>query len=580
MLRAPFVLLLNLLGMIRWAVGRAIYLIARAFEKRRRYVKLELDGGYPFGHPRGLSRYFRTQATFFDLREDIKMLRRDPDVDGVVIRTGQTSLGPARDAQLVAMLDDLRESGKHVVAHADMVQTRHYLEATAADDIVITPAGRLYTFGPRFEQYFLADAFERHGIHAQFIHIGQFKVSANMFVQPSMPDPQREMLGSIREGLEQKWLTRVAERRRMPRENARKLFDRAPVDIRTARTEGLIDGEVFDGDLDRWVPNPGEHRHLPSREPDRADVVVLKSSDWKSSRPRPFRWRPLLRKRRHFALVDLSGFIVMPGMTFPGSSVVIDPDEVIPVLRSLAQNRRVPGVILHINSQGGSALASDMIWKAIRDLSRRKPVVAYCTDVAASGGYYLAVGADRIVCHPETVTGSIGVITGKFSAGDAAGRFGVNTQALSGDDGSELLSLVEPLGERVLQNLEADSRSFYRRFLQRVGQARHIKPRRLHRYARGRVYLGEQAIERDLVDDLGGFEAAVEHLRQICAEEDIAVPDDVEVKFVAHRKQSLKDAFTRNAVHAAGLHAVLEPLAVAALLRRDPTLALLPWRLV
>lgn len=579
MLRAPFVLLANLFGMVRWAIGRAIYVVVRAFEKRRRYVRLELRGDYPFGHPRGIARYFRSQATFLDLREDIKMLREDPDVDGVVIRAGKASLGSARNAELVEMLDSLRDAGKHVVAHADMMQTGDYLQTTAADDIVVSPAGRLYTFGPRFEQYFLADAFARHGIDAQFIHIGEFKAAANRFVRADMPSAQRHMLGSIRQGLEDRWIDRVSTRRRLTRPQARGLFDRAPLDVRTACSQGLVDADGFDEDLDRYLHNPGEHRHLPTTEPSNDDIVVLDESEWKSARPTPFRWRRLLGKRRHFAVVDLSGMIVMPGMKLPGASVVVDPDDVVPVLRSLGKNRRVPGVILHINSPGGSALASDIIWKAIRDLSRKKPVVAYCTDVAASGGYYLAVAADRIVCHPETITGSIGVITGKFSAGEAASRFGVQSEALSGDDGSEFLSLLRPLGDRVLENLQEDTRSFYRRFLQRVGQARHIPPRRLHRFGRGRVYLGDQALERQLVDDLGGLESAVEHLRQICLEEDIPFPADIDLKFVAHRKQSLKDAFTKNAVQASGLHGVLEPLSIAALLRHDPTLALLPWRL-
>jgi len=269
---------------------------------------------------------------------------------------------------------------------------------------------------------------------------------------------------------------------------------------------------------------------------------------------------------------------VMPGMTFPGASVVIDPDEVIPVLRKIRDDRRVSGLLLHINSGGGSAVASDMIWKAIEDVRARKPVVAYCSDVVGSGGYYLAVGADRIVCRPETIVGSIGVITGKFSGGDAARRHGVTTEAVYDEQSAAFTSMFEPLGERVLQNVQRDTRWFYRRFLQRVGQARDIPKRRLHRYARGRVYLGDEGLHRGLVDATSGLGGALHALADLC---DVDL-DGAEVKFVPHRKQSLGDLFRGSLVSTGAvsfLDRVIEPVQLAALLRRDPVLALSPFRI-
>lgn len=583
MLRIPFVLLQNIYRALKWAVARAIYALVMAFEKRRRYVTLKLEGDYPFGGAKGLAGLFKSETTFHDLRRDIKQLAEDDDVVGVVVEVGEAELGAARNAQLIADLDRLRSGGKHVVSHGDMLLVRDYLQATVADDMLVTPAGRLYTFGPRFENYFLAGAFQKYGIDAQFIHIGGFKTAANRFVKAGMSTTERLMLSGLRDNLAAQWLGRVTSRRRLPTEQAETLFRDAPLDPRNATRNSLVDAEVFAEDIEEWLEAPGEHVHFPEARPDEKPAVRLLSRDeWDSARPGPLVWRPLLRRKKSIAIVDLAGMIITPGMSVPGTSLVIDPSKVIPVLGRIAKDRRIAGVILHINSPGGSALASDLIWKAVSDLRREKPVVAYCSDIAASGGYYIAVGADRIVCHPETVTGSIGVSVGKMSAGGALRRIGVNADAVHGDDGSEFLSLFSPLSPRTFDNLREDARSFYRRFLQRVGQARHIERRRLHRFARGRVYMGDEALQRKLVDDVGGYDAALRLVVDLCRKDGSQLSDDPPTQFFAHREQSLKSMLRSSAVHASGLASlapVAEPLIVAELMRRDPTLALLPWRL-
>lgn len=578
MLRIPFILLLNLYGLVRWGLGRLVYAIVMAFRRRRRYVKIALKGDYPFGQPRGFTQFFRTETTFLDFRKDIKRLADDPDVAGIVLEPGKATLGAARNAAMLELLDSLRLAGKHVVSQADMLQTRDYLESTAADDLLVTPAGRLYTFGPRFESYFLASAFEKHGVDAQFIHIGEYKAAANRFIRSGMSSAQRHMMTDLRHGIVERWRARISDRRRLPPEQVDQLFTRSPMDPRTAIRAGFVDGEAFAEDLADWLETRTEHAHIRPGQSDEPGSVVLTFEEWKSARPKPYRWRPLLRGRRKIAVVDLSGFIIMPGMQVPGANSVIDPDDLIPVLRRLQNDRRVAAVIVHINSPGGSALASDLIWKAVDDLRATKPVVAYCTDVAASGGYYIAVGADKIICHPETVTGSIGVVIGKLSAGEALHDFGVDVEAI-GDEGSEFLSIWEPLGERVLDNLMQDTRSFYRRFLQRVGRARRIERRRLHRFARGRVYLGDQALQRGLVDGLGGWNAAVDAARELCAAEGVTLAEDPPIEFVAHRRQSLKDTLRKSAVEATGTAQLLDPLLMISLMRRDPVLALLPWRI-
>lgn len=575
-MRIPIILVLNLLSAIRFALASVLGAVMSFFrQKKRRYVHLPIKGGLPFGHPSGFGRFIKADATFLDLRRDIKTLAKDNDVDGVLLEPGKAAIGMARNADLVDELDKLRAGGKHVVAQAATYQTRDYVEATAADAILLPPAGRFYSFGPRFEQFFLADAFEKHGISAQFVHIGAYKAAASRYVRNELSDSERKMMEELREGIVKRITARVATRRRLTTAQAEHLFS-SPMDSRRAIAAGFLDGEAFAADLQRWLEAPDEHSHLVD-ELGPSDIEVLSFDEYTASKPKPLKWRPLVRPKQ-IAIVDLQGIIVHPGVALPGGAAVIDPETVIPLLKRLGENRRVAAVILHINSPGGSALGSDMIWNAVSNLRALKPVVAYCSDVAASGGYYIAVAADRIVCRPETITGSIGVVAGKFAVRDALQKFGVSVHSVDGNDGSEFASIFAPLEERTLANLKDDARSFYRRFLQRVGQARGIDRRRLHRYARGRVYLGDQAHKRELVDDLGGFEAAVRRAKQLCADEGVQLGDDAALTHYSHQTRGLKDVLKRSAFQATGVSTVLGPLAIATMLRHEPLLALMPWR--
>jgi len=272
--------------------------------------------------------------------------------------------------------------------------------------------------------------------------------------------------------------------------------------------------------------------------------------------------------------MDLSGMIVMGGTELPGQSAAsVDPAEVVPKLNALRLNRRVRAVVLHINSPGGSALASEILWAAIERLRRVKPVIAYCSDVAASGGYYMAVACDKIICQPETVTGSIGVIAGKIALPGVFEKLHLNVEHREHDPVSRFQSLASPLPPRALANLQYDARAFYRMFLRRVGHARQIPRRRLHRYARGRVYTGLDALERGLVDELGGFERAFQLACQMAE----LSPERSKLRFAAHRRVSLPSLLRRQLRAELPALSTLDTLRNAThLLRHEQLLALCP----
>lgn len=575
MLRAPFVLILNLWRLVKflWATfwHRLGHFLTR---KQRKFVVMKLPRDFAFGPPQGWAGVFHSQPTFLEFRRDIKRLAQDPYIEGVVITGQMPTAGLARLSDLADIIAGVKKEGKHLVAHAQMVTLREFAMLAMADEVVMTPAGRLYMFGARMDQFFAAEALERVGIKAQAIHIGPFKTAYHRFIHKSMTSPQELMMKQLFGAIEGVVAARIEGNRSLTKP-LDEVLAKMPIDTRDAMRFGLIDGEAFRQDLSQYLATEGGASSAPLLTKNL--VQTYEMDRYLRSSPPPLKLAPFWGRPKRLAVMDLTGMIVMPDMNLPGQgNAAIDPDEVVPKLKAIARDPRIGGLLLHINSPGGSALASDIIWHAIEEVRQKKPVVAFMSDVAASGGYYLAVAADQIVCRPETVTGSIGVIAGKISAGEALEKLGIGVESLYGQDTALFTSLVHPLPESVMANLREDARAFYRTFLSRVGQARGISRRRLHRYARGRVYLGEDALRRGLVDELGGFDDALAILADLCEMDPVTAP----LHYVPHRRQSLKGLLRQNIQAEVSWYAEgVEPALMAmALLRHEPVLALMPYR--
>ena len=605
MLRAPFALIWNLLKLLPY-LFRAFFFRLGHFltRKRRKWVRLKLPKRLLFGPPSGLAQYFHEKLSYLEWRDQVEILVGDARIEGVIITSDHLQHGPARTADLRALVDRLRESGKSVIFHSHTIHGRDYDLATSADQILMTPGGRFYLFGYRFEQFFAASLLERLGVAAQFVHIGPFKGAAHRFIRQESTPALRLMMENLVEGLSDIRESRIAEERAIDDATLAQSFERMPVDDGHAEAFGLIDARVHRRFMARWIeegdqfaaitdPTPQDEasdrseastpsKHNETSEPkETRSVSITDAQKYVESSPGPYKWTPLFRRRPTIATIDLSGMIVMPDMELPGHSLAtIDPTEVLPALRALAADRSVAAVVLHINSPGGSALASELIWDGIRRLRQEKPTVAYCSDIAASGGYYMAVAADRIICQPETVTGSIGVIAGKFSFPGTLEKLDVNAESFFRHDTSLFESMTEPLSEKVLENLKNDARSFYRLFLRRVGDCRQLPHRRLHRYARGRVYCGVDAKRRFLVDHLGGFDDAVALARSLTTPE---LSESTPVTFKSHRTVGLPALLKQSATAGSSASALTEAFQDAQLLhtliQHDPMLALMPHRI-
>lgn len=588
MLRVPFALIWNLIKLLPFAIKAFFFRLGHFLtRKQRKWVRLKLPSRQPFGPASGMAKYFQDKRSYLELRDDVQRLADDPHIEGVVVTADNLATGAARASDLRALLKRLRKAEKSIVFHTHSVMGREYDLALEADDVLLTPGGRFYLFGLSFDQYFASPLLERLGVAAQFVHIGPYKGAAHRFIHDQATPPLRLMMNQLLDSLATMKEKEIVETRGMTEESLQSTFGRMPLDDRHALAGRLVDARIHRRMVPRWISDRDDFIDTPPESADPANktdktdkreekkrlVHISDSKSYADAQP-DYVWTPLLRRSPLIATMDLSGMIVMAGMELPGhSAATIDPDEVLPVLHKLATNRRVAAVVLHINSPGGNALASELIWDGIRRLRCEKPTIAYCSDVAASGGYYMAVAADRIVCQPNTITGSIGVIAGKMSFPGALDKMGIKAESFRRHETALFQSLAEPLSEQVLDNLRRDARSFYRQFLRRVGEARHLPRRRLHRYARGRVYTGVDAHHRHLVDHLGGFDDALELARKLAG-----LPEDALVRFQPHRKVSLPSLLKKSATSALLPQHLRELHVLNAMIRHDPVLALMPLR--
>lgn len=603
MLRIPIVLARNIFAFLGFLWSTFWYNVEYLFRRKKTlYLTTELDSEYDFGPPSGLARFVQDDPSLLELRDRFERIAEAPSVDGLVVECENFEMGTAQIQSLTWMLDEVRESGTRVVAHLRSPTTADYLLGTAADDLLVSPSDRLQTFGPRFDQFFGARVADRLELYPQMIHIGDFKTAAHRIVHETMTVPQDAMMHQLHDTLVDQILGRVSRHRDTGGADPERLFERAPLDAREAARYGLVDQEVFRNRIEAWLrwgdamaptvrppfdgleewaeePPLEEEPVEPEDEPDMVDaepedVFVASLDEADSVLPPEYEWTPLFSREPRIAVVDLTGMIVMSGMGLPGGSgPVVDPDPLLPVLREIRESGLYDGLVVHINSPGGSAFASDIIWEALQQVRAIMPVVAYCTDVAASGGYYLAVAADHVVCHPTTMTGSIGVVTGKISAPDLVDRLGIGIDSIYDHDADTFTSPVHPLSDDMLERMGEGARSFYRRFLQRVGQNRDLPRRRLHRYARGRVYFGEDAERRNLVDELGSLDEVFDAVARMAGVD----PDEAEPTFVPHRQQNLREMLGMQLSAESWLPEELTaPWAASKILEREKMLALMP----
>jgi len=433
------------------------------------------------------------------IRDVVALAREDSNVRGVLVTIRHLRGGSAIATSVRQALVETRTAGKRLVAYLpDGAGTRELLVASAADSVIAGPQTVISALGYALEVQHVKQALDRVGVEAEVIARGRYKTAAEFLTSPAMSDAQREQLEATLDTCFDELVRALSEGRKRDAETVRRWVDEGPWTADDAREHGIIDDIAYPDELARKL-DPSSER----------GASMVPAGRYRSRRR--IRWRSLVRKPI-VAVVQVHGAIVSrdDDQMLP----VADAEAICDVLDAVRDDRNVAGVIVHVNSRGGSAVASDRILRAMRRVRERKPVIACLGDVAASGGYMVAVGADAILAQPTTITGSIGVIGVRLVMGELMRKIGVTTSVVKRGERADMMTVTRHLsaGERGAWDRHIDQT--YRAFLEAVAQGRGRAVDSIEPLAGGRVWSGKHAVERGLVDELGGFEAALARMKE------------------------------------------------------------------
>lgn len=453
------------------------------------------------------------------LRQAVAAIYRaaeDDRVAGLIARVQLPAAAPGpvqelRDA--IAAFSDV----KPTIAWAETYPgTLSYYLASAFREVWMQPSGTVGLIGFATNAMFLRDALDKAGIEAQFVARGEYKSAANVFTQAGYTDAQREADGRMIESLQSQVWQAIADSRGLTVEAVDALADTAPVLRDDAVTAGLIDRIGF---RDEAYSRIGELSGGPAGPDADADshpdaLPRLYLSRYARTAPKvPAPPIPGRRTKPTVAVVTLHGSIVSgrggPQM-LPLGRPSAGGDTIAAALREAAADDEISAIVLRVDSPGGSVTASETIWReVVRIRDRGKPIVASMGAVAASGGYYVSMAADEIVANSGTLTGSIGVITGKLISRELKDKLGVGSDSLRTNPNADAWSPNAPFTDEQHAHIEAETDLFYTDFISRVAEGRKLSVEQVDAVARGRIWTGADAVDRGLVDELGGLRTAI-----------------------------------------------------------------------
>ncbi len=412
---------------------------------------------------------------------------------------------------------DYRKSGKPAVAFLEYTGEKEYLIASACSKILLMPSAPLDLNGLATYEVFLRGTLDKIGLYPDFLHIGDYKTAYNAFTEKGFTKAHREVTESMTKDLYDQLVHGIAEGRKKTDTDVRALIDQGPFLPDEALRVGLVDDLAY-------VDQIEDKAHLPGGKGAR-----LEADDYARVSPSSVG----LNRGPRIAVIYASGVIASgKGGYDPLMGGVLGSDTLIEHIRAARADSSVRAIVLRIDSPGGSATASDAIWRELvitRDERHDRPLVVSMSDLAASGGYWMAMAAPYIVAQPGTLTGSIGVVTGKMVTGGVYTKLGANIETVSQGKFAELASPVRPFNDAERKKVESMIEETYDQFVEKAAQSRHMAPEKLDAIAQGRVWTGRQAKANGLVDELGGLDRAI-----VAAKLRAKIPADSDVEIVVY----------------------------------------------
>ena len=506
-MRRFFIGLAITVGVIALIVGGLTLVVAHFKGKTAQLpedivLTADLTGGLVDGaEPSPLSRVlFGQKTTLRDFIDALERAGNDPRVKALYLQIGDDSLALPKIQQVRDAIAKFRAKGKFAIAFADTFGegapgTRPYYLATACDEIWLQPLGEVGITGLRSEQMFFKGFLEKLGITASFERREDFKTAMNMLTEAQMTSAQREELEALLTSLQDQINRGIAAARKLRVADVAALVDRAPLSADAAKAAGLVDRVAYrDEALWRAQLRAG------------AGAKTMALSRYLTAAGRPH------QSGTRIALIYGTGLITR---TSSEASALTNDTQftaraVERAFNAAARDKDVRAIVFRIDSPGGSATASETIWRDVmRAHQHGKPIIVSMGDVAASGGYYVAAPADKIVAEPATLTGSIGVLGGKIILGDLFAKLGITTDSVQRGANADMYSLTRDFSPQARQRFSGQLDDTYRGFKDHVAAGRHLTADAVEAAAKGRVWTGEDALRLGLVDALGGYDTAL-----------------------------------------------------------------------
>lgn len=451
--------------------------------------------------PRLRSKIF-LETPMRDAARTLKMAKRDPDVAGALIKVGKSDFGVGRLQEIRDAVADFKSAGKRAICYAHSYTTGSYIVASACDQIILHPSGEVRLIGLRSESSFYKRTLDKLGIRADLEHVGDYKSASDLFTRESMSDAHREVQNSILDDLYNQICESIAADRGLTQDQIKGQIDQGPFTSKQAVNAGVVDRIAYRDELEAIAKEltGGTHSLVKATAYLNAEIY---QPDWEVPLPK-------------IAVIEAVGTMVT-GESFSDpftGARAMGAATIARAVRSVREDDSIKAVVLRIDSGGGLVIAADTIWRELTRLKAVKPLIVSMGDVAGSGGYYIAVPAHVIIAEPGTITGSIGVIGGKYSLKGLYDKIGVRKEIIKRGKRADFYTDYGdyPPEERaiVLRQIA----EIYDDFINKVAEDRDMTTEEVDRIARGRIWTGKQALENGLVDELGGLDHAISIARK------------------------------------------------------------------
>lgn len=480
---------------------------------------IEIKGSYSEGtEPPGL--FAEVHETITDALQRLKKAASDERLEAVVLHINGPHIGWAKLNELRTGISKARAMGRKVYAWMESGETKDFLLASACDQIVLPESGVLMMPGLRAEVSFYKNLFDMLGVQPEMLRVGEFKSAAEPFSRSEMSPAFREEMESILDDYYRQIVEMVAESRKLTQEQVREIIDHGLYSAEDAKKKGLIDHVAYEDHLEVLIKGDRKDHEIKivkgyGKKKIDTDfsgftgmaklmnlLMGVEPNSRKSNKPK-------------LAIINAVGPItsgVSQSDLFGESSM--GATTIIKAIRQARDDESVKAVILRVDSPGGSALASDLMWHEFETLHGKKPFIVSMGDVAASGGYYISMGADRIFAEPGTLTGSIGVVGGKVALEKFLNKIGITTSVVQRGKNAGVMSVTNPWTDAERNAMQKMMEDIYAQFTQKAATGRKMEVEKLEKLARGRVYTGAQALKLQLVDELGTLDDAIAHAKK------------------------------------------------------------------